>query len=126
MGLYVPLVDACDTEWRCQPPLHYRGKYVPLVDACDTEWRIMLMSNLQPTVECHSLMPVILNGGIEDLGVAVQETQCHSLMPVILNGGGYRSCTASRLRWCHSLMPVILNGGKAFMIASVELQGATR
>ena len=36
----VPLVDACDTEWRARsnnaaaPP-----SLVPLVDACDTEWR---------------------------------------------------------------------------------------
>ena len=36
----VPLVDACDTEWRSAVARGaQQSARVPLVDACDTEWR---------------------------------------------------------------------------------------
>ena len=41
----VPLVDACDTEWRntaVNVIQHFLE--VPLVDACDTEWRGELLT----------------------------------------------------------------------------------
>ena len=36
----VPLVDACDTEWRALRSGSSAALVVPLVDACDTEWRV--------------------------------------------------------------------------------------
>ena len=37
---------------------------VPLVDACDTEWRPYAVGDGEDAdIQCHSLMPVILNGG---------------------------------------------------------------
>ena len=39
---------------------------VPLVDACVTEWRIRIRNPGNPqSITCHSLMPVLLNGGPE-------------------------------------------------------------
>ena len=65
---HVPLVDACDTEWRMSIGIPRRkAVVVPLVDACDTEWRSRGSSCRRWQLGCHSLMPVILNGGVGEL-----------------------------------------------------------
>ena len=64
LPITVPLVDACDTEWRKKAEkVGKRADAVPLVDACDTEWRIAAAAIRGDALQCHSLMPVILNGG---------------------------------------------------------------
>ena len=62
----VPLADACVTEWRNDLQKRQKKSEVPLADACVTEWRRMhfLASSLLNSW-CHSLMPVLLNGGLD-------------------------------------------------------------
>ena len=73
----VPLVDACDTEWRWYDfDVNNTGTLVPLVDACDTEWREHRGRCREVAfLRCHSLMPVILNGGVESM----KDTSCGSV-----------------------------------------------
>ena len=52
--------------------------------------------------------------------------QCHSLMPVLLNGGEASSPEIMPRARCHSLMPVLLNGGNGDIVDSDESIGATR
>ena len=44
---FVPLVDACDTEWRLKNDFTCQYMGVPLVDACDTEWRRFSVNAIQ-------------------------------------------------------------------------------
>ena len=61
----VPLADACVTEWRSLRRLVVLPNYtVPLADACVTEWRKFHLRACPKWSQCHSLMPVLLNGGI--------------------------------------------------------------
>ena len=72
--LIVPLVDVCDTEWRCAMTMHGKpGSLVPLVDVCDTEWRPLARNANARCTSCHSLMSVILNGG---KGSGISEPLC--------------------------------------------------
>ena len=62
---HVPLADACVTEWRFRKVLrNIDPEAVSLVDACVTEWRQhTTLQRFNPHL-CHSLMPVLLNGGL--------------------------------------------------------------
>ena len=65
--LHVPLADACVTEWRLLACVSCFFDVVPLADACVTEWRLEQDNGFYVTTKCHSLMPVLLNGGLRSL-----------------------------------------------------------
>ena len=52
---------------------------VPLVDACVTEWRSVADRNRSTLELCHSLMPVLLNGGTADL----EHSLARTLVPLV-------------------------------------------
>ena len=60
---------------------------VPLADACVTEWRGALPGYSHGFKQCHSLMLVLLNGGMQSGKLRISPRRCHSLMLVLLNGG---------------------------------------
>ena len=61
-----PLADACVTEWRTSPLDVLFGERLeaPLADACVTEWREQSSELFRIGHSRHSLMLVLLNGGV--------------------------------------------------------------
>ena len=84
---------------------------VALADACVTEWRILIFSSLTSCSKLHSLMLVLLNGGVACLACYPLFTVLHSLMLVLLNGGYLFMLLLRGDYKLHSLMLVLLNGG---------------
>ena len=64
INCFVPLAAACVTEWRPKKHPAMTLNKVPLAAACVTEWRCKAAYGVVDCGVCHSLMPVLLNGGI--------------------------------------------------------------
>ncbi len=110
-GNVVPLADACVTEWRSFTITPAHACLVPLADACVTEWRHNVFYILRIGVWCHSLMPVLLNGG----STQVREPMATKVPLADACVTEWRLIPQQHriplLPRCHSLMPVLLNGG---------------
>ena len=136
-NIYVSLDDTSVTEWRtflC-PATTTRVK-VSLDDTSVTEWRIIQVFVPRPLRQFHSMIPVLLNGGIWIFGkssrihfvslddtsvtewrwesygaVSLGRERFHSMIPVLLNGGTKTYLRFNAGKMFHSMIPVLLNGG---------------
>ena len=106
----MPLVDACVTEWRITLLSDAMVLIVPLVDACVTEWRKRGLHDIR-LAECHSLMPVLLNGGRQQRDNKLLHIAVPLVDACVTEWRTEKGGTDPTAGTCHSLMPVLLNGG---------------
>ena len=109
----VSLDDTSVTEWRIFPVTTKCHQLdVSLDDTSVTEWRWHTCWVLIQINVFHSMIPVLLNGGLRYSIKSVIQHSFHSMIPVLLNGGAAALANTPRLWKFHSMIPVLLNGGK--------------
>ena len=101
-GWRVSLDDTSVTEWRGLNMALCGAKVllVSLDDTSVTEWRRVFTNLLPNPIMFHSMIPVLLNGGIKKAFSAECNLLFHSMIPVLLNGGFSKS-------WCFLIFIIV-------------------